>query len=601
MKTGFFRRLLCLLTAVTLLCGVTAAVADDTNGRVTLSVLTFNSANCRNFMQAVTARFPQVDWDIEYYAGPNGSENMAQKLANGEVPDLVFATNLFADTLQQGALLDLSGYEFASRYSEAYLAPSDIDGHVYLLPAVCVNYGLFYNKTVLEEHGWAVPTTAQELAELCAVIRAETDMTPIAVTGKFAGTWFRMVTTHSQAGYLGTPDGAEWETAFQQGNASAEEGFGEGLRVLQLLIDADAFDSYSVDEGDAATYGHLLAREAVFGWTIGNMLYFMNETAGSGDAFGMIPYYGINEGDQILTSTVGFRFGLGKQLAEAGNEKKLAQALEVMDYLSSEEGQAALMTDASCISPLKTGTGTTDCSFYADVAECIEADLLAPYLYTGYEDIVVQMGDAVKAAVYETKDALAVADIVDRAKAQASSGENALAIVTETLTTEQTAQLMANMLLEQTGVDTAAVVMNDPANRAYNPSAVYGHLFAGEILSNNYNTCLPAGVNTKLVTLSLTGAQLKTLLAEGFTVGAETVTVAPGAEPVTKDFTFAYAAAGATDGLDETKTYTVAMVAGTFDAEKYADYTETGAALGQTFLSWLEAHPTISPADAEKR
>ena len=74
---------------------------------------------------------------------------MARKLSAGEVPDIVFATNLFEDELQQGALLDLSAYDFAGRYSQAYLAPSDIDGHVYLLPAVCVNYGLFYNKTVL--------------------------------------------------------------------------------------------------------------------------------------------------------------------------------------------------------------------------------------------------------------------------------------------------------------------------------------------------------------------------------------------------------------------------------------------------------------------
>ena len=172
-----------------------------------------------------------------------------------------------------------------------------------------------------------MPATAQELADLCRTIRAETDMTPIAVTGKFQGTWFRMVTTHSQAGFLGTPDGAEWETAFQAGNASAEEGFGEGLQVMQLLIDADAFDEYSVNEGDAATYGHLLNREAVFAWTIGNMLYFMNETADSADTFGMLPYYGINEGDGILTSTTGFRFGLGRQLAEPGSEAKLAKAL----------------------------------------------------------------------------------------------------------------------------------------------------------------------------------------------------------------------------------------------------------------------------------
>ena len=268
-----------------------------------------------------------------------------------------------------------------------------------------------------------------------------------------------------------------------------------------------------------------------------------------------------------------------------------------MDYLSTDEGQAALMTDASCISPLKTGAEASGCSFYADVAEYIEGDLLAPYLYTGYEDIVVQMGDAVKAAVYETKDALAVAAYVDQVKAEAEAGQNTLATVTETLTAEQTARLMANMLREQTGTDAAAVIMNDPANRSFNPSAVYGHLLAGDIYTSNYNVCLPGGVNSKLVTVRMTGAQLTEMLAEGFTATADSA--AAGTEAADATFTFPYAAAGVADGLEADRVYTVTMVAGTFDAEKYTDFTETDAALGQTFLQWLAAHPTITPADAE--
>ena len=591
MKNYFLKRLLCLAAAVILLLSA-AAGAETASDKVTLSVLTFNSANCRGFMAALQARFPEIDWDVEYYAGSNGTEYMTYKLTAGDVPDIVFATNLFDEDLQQSALMDLSGYPFASRYSEAYLAPSDIGGKVYLLPAVCVNYGMFYNRSVLEEHGWSVPRNIEELAELCKTIRAETDMTPIAVTGKFQGTWFRMVTTHSQAGFLGTPDGADWETAFQNGEAAAEDGFGEGLQVMQLLIDADAFDEYSLSEGDAATYDHLLAREAVFAWTIGNMPYFIDQTAESDDSFGMIPYYGLNDGDEVLTSIVGFRFGLSRQLGEAGNEGKLEKALEVMDYLSTSEGQTALMTDSACISPLRDGAGESDCSFYADVAECLEEDLMAPYLYTGYEDIVVPMGEAVKSAVYETKDALSVAAAVDEVKQEAMSGEGALAEVTETLTEAQTAQLMANMLLEQGGTDAAVVVMNDAANRSFNPSAVYGHLYAGNIYSNNYNVCLPGSVGSKLVTVNMTGAELKEMLAEGFAMAGD-------GDNTGETFTFPYVSAGLTEPMEEGKTYTVTMVAGTYDAEKYTDAAEPGAALGDTFLSWLEAHQTITPADAE--
>lgn len=64
----------------------------------------------------------------------------------------------------------MSSYDSVSTFSTSLLDQVAIDGGVYLLPVNNAMYGIFYNKTMMEEHGWEVPADFAELEALCAEI-----------------------------------------------------------------------------------------------------------------------------------------------------------------------------------------------------------------------------------------------------------------------------------------------------------------------------------------------------------------------------------------------------------------------------------------------
>ncbi len=57
-------------------------------------------------------------------------------------------------------LIDLAGYDFTDNYIESRLQEVTDNGAIYLLPSVYNCYGITYNKTLLQQNGWTVPTSA---------------------------------------------------------------------------------------------------------------------------------------------------------------------------------------------------------------------------------------------------------------------------------------------------------------------------------------------------------------------------------------------------------------------------------------------------------
>ena len=58
---------------------------------------------------------------------------------------------------------DLSGYDFINGFSTSILDQVSIDGGIYLLPTSNAIYGVYYNKTLMDEYGWQMPSNIGEL------------------------------------------------------------------------------------------------------------------------------------------------------------------------------------------------------------------------------------------------------------------------------------------------------------------------------------------------------------------------------------------------------------------------------------------------------
>ena len=126
-------------------------------------------------------------------------------IASGTGPDVIFydAGAGYAGVLAEAGLLvpleDMADeYGWRDRIAEASLEATSIDGELYGLPLQVDLIGMFYNETLMEEEGFAVPQTVDELITFCEQA-SEAGYIPLAFTnnpGWQAFHQFSMVANH---------------------------------------------------------------------------------------------------------------------------------------------------------------------------------------------------------------------------------------------------------------------------------------------------------------------------------------------------------------------------------------------------------------------
>lgn len=105
-----------------------------------------------------------------------------------EVPD--YATDSKSDDVQlaeAGGLVDLSGESFMGNYTSSVLDSQAIGGNQYAVPTgLSYSTGVYYNKSLFEDHGIEVPTTWSEL-EAAMDTLSGAEVTPFGIGG--VDTW----------------------------------------------------------------------------------------------------------------------------------------------------------------------------------------------------------------------------------------------------------------------------------------------------------------------------------------------------------------------------------------------------------------------------
>ena len=104
---------------------------------------------------------------VEYRASVDNDIVVA--LSGGEGPDIVYGSGpaFVAGYAAEGLLVNMDKYAeqygWKDRVVDAFYDLCTVDGSLYSLPGALSGIGVFYNKALLEENGWAVPTTFEEL------------------------------------------------------------------------------------------------------------------------------------------------------------------------------------------------------------------------------------------------------------------------------------------------------------------------------------------------------------------------------------------------------------------------------------------------------
>ncbi len=315
----------------------------------------------------------------------------------------------------------------------------------------------------------------------------------------------------------------------------------------------------------------------------------------------LMPYYGISGDDTIVGYRASIMWSLNKKLADKGNEKKLENALKVTEWFLSAEAQDYMAGQL----PVAKNSMEVD-PRVVELMELAEGGYQEHTLYMGYEHIIPNIGQIIQQAVLAgssegmREGIIATADRLNAAHV-ASGGKTGDTRLTEDCNEVQTAQIAASVLQSSGVGDFALITRTGKINNSVNLWGASGNLYEGPIsLSDMISIIMGMKNNLAVQTVKLTGAEVRTLLEDGKTIGEESFPYYWSGIEVTFDGDKVDSVKLNGTELEDDATYTVV-----FAPNDYPDAYKEKAVSGEQMLlalvqSYFKNNPTVE-APAEQR
>ena len=488
--------------------------------------ITIMSANkdYSGFIEYVKSVYPEINIEIVPYRGANTTQYMYDQLYTGYMPDIYATTQLFTcyDKYAEN-LIDLSKYDFTSRYNEARISQYELDGKIYLLPTDYDVIGIVYNASLFEREGWKVPESFAELEELAPVIEAAGYTLSDCATN-LPGFGFQYLCNIADTKFLRSIEGIRWQRDFLAGKATAVEGLAGSFDYIQKWVDLGMLKYSSPDE---APHEHF--KEGNTAFFVGSIYGWNTRDDGTGDVIKPLPYLSEDGTQNMFISSTVRAYGLSRKLEAPGNEQKLEDALKVMELLSTDEGMMRIMeryeTASARVCSLKDWE-MPESSPYYDYRDFIADGHVAPLIYAGWENIMVDVGNIFFAYLRGDCTAMDVLTTMDACQAEnLSSGAHVYAQVEETLEVEDLARLTGMVFCEAAGADLALISLNEwkagVSSRHENADGIGGEMMPVEMTEMDIVCWLPTGWYGTIQTYTFTGARIRELAERGYDLNGD--------------------------------------------------------------------------------
>ena len=473
-------------------------------------------------IELVHEKYPEINIEIVPYRGRNMSAYAKQQLETGSMPDIYSSTQAWDAELQKDHLVDLSKYAVAESYSLARLNEYIADGGLYLLPFDYSISGITYNRTLLERYGIEVPSSFTQLRNETIPALKANGINVCDCLLDLPGTGFQYFFNVSSTQYMNSLEGRDWRKAFT--DTDSETFAADNAEVaacadyFRQWIDCGMINADLLRESSSALLDDFTEGNTAF--LIGSVVRFAQNTDGTGDQYGLMPYLSEDGSQNMYITQPGRLYGLNKELEKPGNEQKLEDALHFLEVLSSTEGYMAVNGEKSSNMCSVKDFEVSEDSFYAEAVHSVSRGHSMNMVYTGWEDYLVPFGEAVFDWIRGSGSADKAFEILDETKRSIqTSGTTYYATVTEELDTVQAAQLSGQMFMEATGADAALISYNvyspDVPALMGNSFGANGRILKGRMSEENITIFLPTGWYDTLRTAELDGSRIKKLATEG--------------------------------------------------------------------------------------
>lgn len=590
MKIKVLKKQIILAAAIMLLLSACSSSKAD-NSKENSDALTWLAwgryGTHQAFWELANETYPEIKIEqISYYGGNRTGYSWAQMRAD-DISDIFITSQILDEELVKERLVDLSAYTFINEFSDKALDQVEIDGGIYLLPVSYGMYGIFYNKTLMEENNWEVPTNFAELEALCKKIE-EAGLIPGIVGTKLTGNTFSAVFNLAKTTWFTTPAGTQWEQDFLAGNATAK-GMWEGtMDYVQKYIDIGMFFTDPEDRSNSTLLtDYLGGRKAVFLTAAATTSITTFE---NGDELGIMPYISEDGSKNVYMYNPSCYFGISKRLAEQGNEQKLENAIKLLSLLFSPEGQATVIGDNTpCVMSVLTRAKMPEDSMIYDAQQAMWDGRAFEMTYAHWDSVLTDMGQAYKDWFRgeNNMDGVKCIAQMDTLEQTYLNSVNQLYFCESTadFTQEETARLIAKALGIAAGTDAVMISLNElHEGGEENGCGISGKLYAEKIDAEVMATILPASDGTYAI-MTMTGAQAKALKKQGFDLFGNGNT-----------FPYILVTKGDIELADE-DVYRIAFLKEDYTKETalaYSAQVET-ASLRAILKAYLEEQKTVSP------
>ena len=590
-KKCILSMLLVGVSVITLLagCGGTNSTVTEekSSGEHETITISMPDRSMGAFVDLVHEQYPEINLEVIPYSGENKSIYLASQLKVGDIPDIYFS-NIYSPGQEEvhENLMDLSSYSFTNNYTEVRLRDVSEDGAIYLLPTFYSCIGITYNKTLLEKNGWELPTTFEKLSELAPKVR-EAGYNFALTQIQYPGYGFQYLCDILDTSFLNTFEGRQWQQDFLDGKTTVAD----SPQMLEALSDLDKWKEIGIltdssdivnTDSDSDVADKMAEGDTLF--MIGSQTLFGTETE---DEFGIMPYLSEDGTQNSLILQVANYVGLNKHLEDAGNEQKLEDALHVMEVLSTVDGMSALNQKyaKNCLLPLQDYV-IPENNYYKDLESALNNGQTAPFIYAGWENIIVPIGNTM---IDYIKGNATLDDVVkafdDNQHLLSDNSDAVFTNLTEKLSTEECARLIGVAFGKASGADLSLISINKwyPDGGELNKSGVSGELYALPIDEHQISTIVPTGWRGNIQTVTLTGVRIKELVETGYEQ---------------EENAFPYVLTAPKDmEIKDNQTYTVVICGLTDDTAAEGNLTDTGI-LGLTAVEdYLGQFDTFSAKD----
>lgn len=540
-----------------------------------------NGMNYQSMKSAIESRFEEVCIVI------CSNSPVAMRAQNHDSEDVIFFTgNECASTNIEKAFIDLSGESFIQNYYLSMLQEGEVNGKLYFLPGPSNLYGIVYNKDMFDENGWQVPNNLDEFIALCQTIE-QTGIRAIQPSLYYTDAVSQFFTGFTYKAVLAGAKNEKWFSDYKNGEVAMKGHMEPAFDIMDRLIEAGILraDDFQVQPIKRSNMLYKDRTCAMILETQAAPEYAQQINGASAPRIGLMPFFsGSDEDSDYFLSVPVYKVAISKSLENKGNEKKLEKVKEVLEYLSTAEGQKAVMGDNTSVISSVKGIHQGENEFLQDAEDTIDkGHVVQQVFYAKYAgtEFIKKMKDGLLSYVEGGMSKEEVMDELDKARDGILYQENVsdtvkIGTAKETFSIMQTSCLISDIFKEKADAEIGLCAAN--MRTAGNNWKIY----QGDILYNGLNTLdayldmsflkIASADNNagKLLKVKMTGENLLKALNSidmkeerfpdaYFTASGLKITFAPWAGEGKR-----YVSVTMSDGkaLDLEKEYTVALWAG---------------------------------------